>query len=131
MQLQLKYDLPCVTVRVAYRGAEIEIPDVIVDTGSGSTLISTEYAARAGILPLPQDRLRNVQGVGGIEAVFIRQVDRIQVGERQLRGFEIDVGIMDYGFAINGLLGMNFLLQSGAVIDLEALTIDFAKRAVL
>lgn len=50
---------------------------------------------------------------GGIEAVFIRQVDRIQVGERQLRGFEIDVGIMDYGFAINGLLGMNFSASVG------------------
>jgi len=127
MQLQLKYDLPCVTVRIDYQGAHIDIPDVVVDTGSGSTLIATEFAAQVGIMPLPQDKLRNVQGVGGIEAVFIRQMDRIQVGERTLDRFEIDVGSMDYGFAINGL-GMNFLLQSGAVIDLQALTIDFASQ---
>lgn len=128
MHLPLKYDLPCVTVRIGYQGAEIDIPDVVVDTGSGSTLIATEFAAQAGILPLPQDKLRNVHGVGGIEAVFIRQVDHMRVGDYALEGFEIDVGSMDYGFAINGLLGMNFLLRSGAVIDLRARTIAFADQ---
>lgn len=125
MRLQLKYDLPCVTLRIGYQGAEIDIPDVVVDTGSGSTLIATEFAAQAGILPMPQDKLRNVHGVGGIEAVFIRQVEHLQVGDCALEGFEIDIGSMDYGFAINGLLGMNFLLRSGAIIDLRAQTIDF------
>jgi len=128
MHLPLKYDLPCVTVRIGYQGDEIDIPDVVVDTGSGSTLIATEFAAQAGIAPLPQDKLRNVHGVGGIEAVFIRQVDHLQVGDHTIEGFEIDVGSMDYGFAINGLLGMNFLLQAGAVIDLRARTIDFADQ---
>ena len=128
MQLQLKYDLPCVTVRIGYQGAEIDIPDVVVDTGSSSTLIATEFAAQVGILPLPQDKLRNVHGVGGIEAVFIRQVDSLQVGDRALDSFEIDIGSMDYGFDINGLLGMNFLLQAGAVIDLSARTPDFADQ---
>ncbi len=33
MQLKLKYDLPCVTVRLGYQGAEIDVPDVVVDTG--------------------------------------------------------------------------------------------------
>jgi hypothetical protein len=112
MHLPLKYDLPCVTVRIGYQGVEIDIPDVVVDTGSGSTLIATEFAAQAGIVPLPQDKLRNVHGVG----------------DCALEGFEIDVGSMDYGFAINGLLGMNFLLRSGAIIDLRARTIDFADQ---
>ena len=80
MRLPLKYDLPCVTVRIGYQGAEIDVPDVVVDTGSGSTLIATEFAAQAGIVPLPQDKLRKVHGVGGIAAGFIRQVDRLQAG---------------------------------------------------
>jgi len=131
MQLHLKYDLPCVTVSLRYEGHAVEIPDVVVDTGSGATLIAAEFAAQAGILPLPQDRLRNVQGIGGIEAVFIRQVDQILVGDHALDGFEIDVGNMDYGFAINGLLGMNFLLRSGAVIDLHSHTINFSCQIVM
>lgn len=32
---------------------------------------------------------------------------------------------MDYGFEIGGILGMDFLRTAGAIIDLDALTIDF------
>ena len=37
--------------------------------------------------------------------------------------FEIEVGAMDYGFDIDGIVGMDFLIQVGAVIDLERLEI--------
>jgi len=33
---------------------------------------------------------------------------------------------MDYGFEINGILGMDFLMKAGAVIDLQDLQIDFS-----
>jgi len=32
---------------------------------------------------------------------------------------------MDYGFEINGILGMDFLLQTGAIINLRDLSLDF------
>jgi hypothetical protein len=47
------------------------------------------------------------------------------VGDRALNGFEVEIGGMDYGFEINGILGMDFLTQAGAVLDLSDLTIDF------
>jgi len=71
MQLTLKDDLPFTRVKVAYRGAEIEISDVLVDTGSATTILA------------------------------------------------------DYGFEINGILGMDFLLQTGAIINLRDLSLDF------
>jgi hypothetical protein len=77
-------------------------------------------------VPLPQDTLRVIRGVGGSEAVFIRRVDYLQVGERSLSDFEIEVGGMDYGFEINGILGMDFLLQAGAIINLRDMRIGFA-----
>jgi hypothetical protein len=52
-------------------------------------------------------------------------VDFLQVGEKQLTAFEIEVGGMDYGFDIRGILGMDFLRQAGAILDLKALTIEF------
>lgn len=33
---------------------------------------------------------------------------------------------MDYGFAINGILGMDFLVSAGAIINLREMTIEFA-----
>jgi hypothetical protein len=39
--------------------------------------------------------------------------------------FEVEVGEMDYGFEIGGILGMDFLRAARAIIDLGQLTIDF------
>jgi hypothetical protein len=40
------------------------------------------------------------------------------LGELQINDFEIEVGAMDYGFEIDGIVGMDFLTQVGAIIDL-------------
>ncbi|HEX3481733.1 MAG TPA: hypothetical protein VHT91_42265 [Kofleriaceae bacterium] len=72
----------------------------------------------------PSDRLRVLRGVGGPELVFARLVDRLAVGDVGLDGFEVEVGEMDYGFAIGGILGMDFLRAAGAIIDLRQLRLD-------
>ena len=60
------------------------------------------------------------------EHVFTRRVDRFAIGDRGDDAFEIEFGEVDYGFDIDGILGMDFLRAAGAVIDLGRLTIDFA-----
>jgi len=35
--------------------------------------------------------------------------------------FEIEVGAMDYGFPADGILGLDYLLRTGALIDLQHL----------
>lgn len=40
--------------------------------------------------------------------------------------FTIEVGVMDYGLAINGILGMDFLIETGAIIDLARMEITVA-----
>jgi hypothetical protein len=57
--------------------------------------------------------------------VFSRRIDYLAVGDRALNGFEVEIGGMDYGFEIKGILGMDFLTRAGAVLDLRELTIDF------
>jgi len=51
MQLTLKDDLPFLTVKVAYCGVEIEVPHVLVDTGSASTILAADVVAQTGIVP--------------------------------------------------------------------------------
>ena len=48
------------------------------------------------------------------------------MGELALSDFEIEVGAMDYGFAIEGIIGLDFLRQVGAVINLAKLEIYMA-----
>lgn len=50
----------------------------------------------------------------------------IPVRPQSLESFTIQVSGMDYGFVIGGILGMDFLRRSGAVIDLRQLQIEFA-----
>jgi hypothetical protein len=39
--------------------------------------------------------------------------------------FDAEVGEMDYGFEIGGILGMDFLGAASAIIDRATLTVDF------
>ena len=128
MRLTLKADLPFVQVTIGYEGAEIEIPDVLVDTGSATTILAADQVARIGIVPEPSDNLYSIRGVGGIETVFTRRVEHLRIGQQEVTHFEIEVGGMDYGFEIEGILGMDFLLQAGAVINLRELSLGFSAR---
>lgn len=68
-----------------------------------------------------------MRGIGGTEVVFSRQVDRLRVGAYSAEQFQIEVGGLDYGFEMNGILGMDFLLHATAVINLGTLN----RRATL
>ena len=125
IQLTLRDDLPFVTVRVAYGGRDIEIPDVLIDTGSASTVLSADAVAQVGIVPAESDVLHVIRGVGGTEVAYSRCVDRLQLGDKLLSQFEVEIGAMDYGFQINGIIGMDVLVSTGAVINLQSLHLSF------
>ena len=125
MKLTLEHDLPFVNINLVYRRAAIDISHVLVDTGSARTMFAADVVARIGLVPEPEDRLLAVRGVGGVEAVFARRVDRLQLGQRAIDQFEIEIGGMDYGFEISGILGMDFLKRIGAIINLHRLQIEF------
>ena len=125
MRLTLRDDLLLVPVTVVYRGREVEVPDLVVDTGSATTLLSTDVVGRIGIVPEAEDVLHVIRSIGGTEVVFSRRVDRLQVGLRAVEGFEIEVGGINTTFNINGILGIDFLLQTGAIINLSTLELIF------
>ncbi|GEM_PF-2184473 len=50
----------------------------------------------------------------------------LQVKQCCLHNFEIEIGGMDYGFEINGILGMDFLIRAKAIIKLAEMRVDFA-----
>jgi predicted aspartyl protease len=126
VQLALRGDLAFVTARLTFRGVSVDVPDVLVDTGAASTVLNADLAAEASVFLEPSDRLRMLRGVGGREFVCVRRIDRLSISEYGLDGFEVEIGEMDYGFEIGGILGMDFLRAAGATIDLRRLTIEFA-----
>lgn len=127
MKLTLRDDLPFVTVHLSYCGKDVQVSNVLVDTGSATTVFAADVVAQVGILPEVDDALSVLQGIGGAEVVFSRQVDGLRIEAHRLEPFEIEVGSMDYGFEINGILGMDFLTRTGAIIDLHNLQLAFSK----
>lgn len=88
--------------------------------------------SRLAILNLtyePEDPVHRIRGVGGSEFVFCKRVDKLAIGELWLRDFSIEVGAMDYGFALDGIIGMDFLLGVGAIIDLGELRLKQDRNA--
>ncbi|MDM8517448.1 retropepsin-like aspartic protease [Desulfobacterales bacterium HSG16] len=123
--IELKQNLPFTSITVGYQGNAIDIPHVLIDTGSGRTIFAADIVAQIGIVPLENDMIYTIRGVGGTEAVFVRCVDYLKIGKHRLTNFEIEIGGMDYGFEINGIVGMDFLLDAKAVIHLKKMIIEF------
>ena len=126
MRLTLKDDLPFVQITIVHQGKELTISDVLVDTGSATTILAADQVSQIGIVPEPCDTLYTIRGVGGIETVFTRQIEQLRICQRQVTDIEIEVGGMDYGFEIQGILGMDFLLQARAIINLCNLDLEFS-----
>jgi hypothetical protein len=63
MQLTLRDSLPFITLRVIHQGRELEITNVLVDTGSGGTLLTADSVAALGIVAEPSDLLHAVRGL--------------------------------------------------------------------
>ena len=125
MKITLKNKLILTQVRIAYQGTEINISNVLVDTGSTTTILAADEVARLKIKAIPEDTIHIIRGVSGVESVFTRFIDYIIVGECRVANFQIEIGKMDYGFDINGILGMDFLISAKAIINLPEMKIDF------
>ena len=52
-----------------------------------------------------------------------KRLDSLSLGDLTHEDFPVQIGAMDYGFPIQGLIGLDFLMKAGAVIDLARLEI--------
>ena len=97
--------------------------DFILDTGAGTSLLSTELAKQVAVKILGS---KEGQSAGGKVSVSLGKVDFLAVGEAKLP--DVDVGIVDLshigkavGAKIDGDLGYNFLKHFRVTIDYREL----------
>lgn len=117
------YGLPFISVQLVYRGKKLTLEKVLLDTGSASTLLNADVVMDIGMIPEENDVVNTIRGVGGIEYVYTKSLDFIAVDGTVVEDFEIEIGNMDYGLEIDGILGFNFMKQTGAVINLNSMEI--------
>src|SRR6185369_12109265 len=93
--------------------------EFILDTGAGTSLLSTELGKKLGVKILGS---KEGQSAGGAVAVSLAKVDSIAVASARLD--DVDVGLVDLGHIgnvvgakIDGDLGYNFLKNYRVTID--------------
>lgn len=123
VKLDFKYGLPFCKITLFYKGKSMVLDNVLIDTGSGGTVLKMDRVDEIGITIEKDDAIETISGVGGIEFVYKKNIDSIDLGSLTVKNFTIEVGVMDYGFKIDGILGIDFLKEVGAIIDLDKMTI--------
>jgi hypothetical protein len=121
MKVRLEHGLAYVEAVLTFRGRSLRLRDTVLDTGSSSTIFSADRLLEIGVVPEPTDALHRLRGVGGTEYAFSKSLDLLTVGNLKAPAFEIEVGAMDYGFPADGILGLDFLLRTAALIDLHSM----------
>lgn len=127
MKIEVFDGLLYATVAVTYRGQSLILDKVLIDTGSVGTIFSADKMDTIDLLPEPEDTIEQIRGVGGTEFVFTKQVDSLRLDELQVDDFAIEVGAMKYGFELDGIIGLDFLTQTKAIIDLARLELYSGK----
>lgn len=123
MNIDVKYGLPFVEVTICYRGEELHLWNVLLDTGSAGTIFSADAVDAIGVKVEPGDVLNKIRGVGGVEVVYSKYFDFVRIGEAFLESFEVEIGEMNYGMEIDGILGFDFIQSAGLVIDSKELMV--------
>jgi hypothetical protein len=118
MRIQQRDELLYVTAELLYQGHCQTFTNVLLDTGSGSTIFATDQLLLMGLEYEPDDQVHRIRGVGGTEFVFTKCIAQLRVATLCVTDFLIEVGALAYGFELDGIIGVDFLHQVGAVIDL-------------
>lgn len=117
MPIKLIHRLPFVSATIYANGQVLHLDKVLLDTGSAGTVFKTVDLEKIGVLLDTQDVIREMTGIGGSEYVVEKQVDSLEVGDLRVSPFTVQIGALDYGTPMDGIIGVDFLLQAGAHID--------------
>jgi hypothetical protein len=123
MNIQINDGLPFTEITLIHKGKTLTLDRVLIDTGSAGTLFDVDILAKIDLLPEPDDSIHMITGVGGSEFVVEKKIEQIKIMSLELADFPIEIGAMDYGLEIQGIIGFNFLIKTKAIIDLEQLKI--------
>jgi predicted aspartyl protease len=125
MKLKKIYGLPFAEAIFIHLGKEKHLSRVLIDTGAAATLLSVEVAIEIGLGPQMTDILQSMRGIGGVEFVYEKHIDSIQIGGVELIECIIQVGSMDYGFEMDAIIGSDILTAGNFIIHMGKFELSY------
>ncbi|QQK80830.1 retropepsin-like domain-containing protein [Salicibibacter cibi] len=127
MKINIQYGLPFVELEVTFRGKTLRLDNVLLDTGSAGTIFNANVVENIGVVPEKNDIVDTIRGVGGVEYVYVKNFNLIQLEEISQRDFEVEIGNMDYGMKMDGILGFDFISSAKLVVDTNKMLVYTSK----
>jgi len=124
MELEYHNGLLFASIKIKYRNMIKTIDNIVLDTGAAETIISPDTVDDIGIFAESHDNISSYYGIGGsIHNFFTKQIDEIWINAVKLQQVKVDFGVIDPKGKINGLLGLDLLLKTNAVINLREMVL--------
>ncbi len=123
MNIELRDGLLFTSVEIEFMGQSKIIDNIVIDTGASHSLFSQDAVDEIGIRVSVEDEIVVSYGIGGKEHAFIKNIDKIKIDTFTANNVALDFTSFPYE-DINGLLGLDFLLEGGFIIDLKNIQIS-------
>ncbi|MFW5437626.1 retropepsin-like aspartic protease [Paenibacillus apiarius] len=123
MKININHGLPFVTVTIQFRGQKLTLRKVLLDTGSAGTIFNADVVGTIGVIPESEDIVDTIRGVGGVEYVYTKNFDAIYLDRVCLEHFQVEIGSMDYGMEIEGIIGFDYIQAANLIIDSSSMQI--------
>lgn len=120
INLKFKNSLLFCELDININGQLLHLNNVLIDTGSATTLINSDYVSLDG-----SEEFINIYGVGGYEAVLNKHFNTIIINDISINDTIISVGELDYGIDIDMLLGLDLLQKLNANLNIKDMTLAF------
>ena len=113
--------LPFVTLDVSQGGATVTLQNRLLATGCSRTIFATDSVSGVGVVPDADAGLRRMVGSDGVERVVEAQADAVIMDGIRVENITVQLGTLDYGVAMDGIVGLDLLRATRATIDLDML----------
>jgi hypothetical protein len=95
----------------------MHLNNILLDTGSAGTIFDADIVTQIGVKPEGSDQTAVIHSIGGSEIVFTKWFDSVTLGNFSVNQCIVEIGVMDYGIDIQGILGFDFIREAKLIID--------------
>jgi len=124
MELKYHNGLLFISLEIKYKNNMKIIDNIVLDTGAVETIISPDAVEDIGIIAESDDMVGSFYGIGGsIHNYYTKKIDEVSIEAVKLQQVKLNFGVIDLKGEINGLLGLDILLKTNAIIDFKQLSL--------